>query len=129
MLNADLLDVAAHHALARTTAEQSAVLLKNEDILPFQKDKKIAFIGEFAKVPRIQGGGSSHINNTSIESALDAAGDSVSYAQGFHIDEETTDRGDSCFRKRSPLQKKAMLPLSSPVCQTLSRAKDLTEPI
>lgn len=84
-------DVAAHHALARTTAEQSAVLLKNEDILPLQKDKKIAFIGEFAKVPRIQGGGSSHINNTSIESALEAAGDSVSYAQGFHIDEETTD--------------------------------------
>ena len=84
-------DVAAHHALARTTAEQSAVLLKNEDILPLQKDKKIAFIGEFAKVTRIQGGGSSHINNTSIESALDAAGDSVSYAQGFHIDEETTD--------------------------------------
>lgn len=84
-------DVAAHHALARTTAEQSAVLLKNEDILPLQKDKKIAFIGEFAKVPRIQGGGSSHINNTSTESALDAAGDSVSYAQGFHIDEETTD--------------------------------------
>lgn len=84
-------DVAAHHALAKTTAEQSAVLLKNEDILPLQKDKKIAFIGEFAKVPRIQGGGSSHINNTSVESALDAAGDSVSYAQGFHIDEETTD--------------------------------------
>lgn len=84
-------DVAAHHALARTTAGQSAVLLKNEDILPLQKDKKIAFIGEFAKVPRIQGGGSSHINNTSIESALDVAGDSVSYAQGFHIDEETTD--------------------------------------
>lgn len=84
-------DVAAHHALARTTAEQSAVLLKNEDILPLQKDKKIAFIGEFAKVPRIQGGGSSHINNTSVESALDAAGDSVSYAQGFHIDEEITD--------------------------------------
>lgn len=84
-------DVAAHHALARTTAEQSAVLLKNEDILPLQKDKKIAFIGEFAKVPRIQGGGSSHINNTSVESALDAAGDSVSYAQGFHIDEGTTD--------------------------------------
>lgn len=84
-------DVAAHHALARTTAEQSAVLLKNEDILPLQKDKKIAFIGEFAKVPRIQGGGSSHINNTWIESALDAVGDSVSYTQGFHIDEETTD--------------------------------------
>ena len=84
-------NVAAHHALARTTAEQSAVLLKNEDILPLQKDKKIAFIGEFAKVPRIQGGGSSHINNTWIESALDAVGDSVSYAQGFHIDEETTD--------------------------------------
>ena len=84
-------DVAAHHALARTTAEQSAVLLKNEDILPLQKDKKIAFIGEFAKVPRIQGGGSSHINNTSVESALDAAGDSVSYAQGFAVLQRASD--------------------------------------
>lgn len=98
-------DVAAHHALARTTAEQSAVLLKNEDILPLQKDKKIAFIGEFAKVPRIQGGGSSHINNTSVESALDAAGDSVSYAQGFHIDEETTD--ETLLQEAIPLAKES----------------------
>lgn len=33
-------DVAAHHALARTTAEQSAVLLKNEDIHAFAKRQK-----------------------------------------------------------------------------------------
>lgn len=105
----------------------SPLFVENEDILPLQKDKKIAFIGEFAKVPRIQGGGSSHINNTSVESALDAAGDSVSYAQGFHIDEETTD--ETLLQEAITLAKKAMLPLSSPVCQTLSRAKDLTEPI
>lgn len=84
-------DTEAHHQLARETAEQSAVLLKNDGILPLQADQRIAFIGEFADKPRIQGGGSSHINNTRIDSALDAAGDCVTYAQGFVIDSEETD--------------------------------------
>lgn len=84
-------DTEAHHQLARETAEQSAVLLKNDGILPLQADQRIAFIGEFADKPRIQGGGSSHINNTRIDSALDAAGDRVTYAQGFVIDSEETD--------------------------------------
>ncbi|MCH5268653.1 MAG: glycoside hydrolase family 3 C-terminal domain-containing protein [Lachnospiraceae bacterium] len=84
-------NVETHHTLARKTAEESAVLLKNDGILPLQKGQKIAFIGEFAKEPRIQGGGSSHINNTRIESALDAAGDSVSYAQGFSTVVDRTD--------------------------------------
>lgn len=84
-------DTEAHHQLARETAEQSAVLLKNDGILPLQADQRIAFIGEFADKPRIQGGGSSHINNTRIDSALDAAGDCVTYAQGFMIDSEETD--------------------------------------
>jgi len=41
------------------------VLLKNEDkILPLRKQGTIAVIGEFAKRPRYQGGGSSHVNPT-----------------------------------------------------------------
>ena len=53
-----------HHQIAREIAENSIVWLKNEDsILPlFQNKKQILFVGEFAKKPRYQGSGSSHIN-------------------------------------------------------------------
>lgn len=48
----------AHHALARTIAENGAVLLKNEgDILPVAKSD-IALIGEMARTMRYQGAGS-----------------------------------------------------------------------
>lgn len=51
------------HEEARHIAEESMVLLKNdEQILPLKASEKIAFIGGFAKKPRFQGGGSSHIN-------------------------------------------------------------------
>ena len=82
------LDVDAHHALAREAAGRSIVLLKNEGaILPLAKDATIAVIGEFAEKPRYQGAGSSMINPTRLDSALDgiralAVGE-VSYAQGF----------------------------------------------
>ena len=61
-----------HHALARKTASESAVLLQNDGILPLKPNKKIALIGAFAQTPRIQGGGSSHINCWKVDSALDA---------------------------------------------------------
>ena len=60
-------DYDAHHQLARIAAEQSAVLLKNEDnILPLKKEQKIAIVGEMTKCMRYQGSGSSHINPTKI---------------------------------------------------------------
>lgn len=83
-------DKEMHHLLAKKTAEESAVLLKNDGILPLKKTQKVAFIGAFAETPRIQGGGSSHINCYRIESALDAA-DNVAYAQGFRTDIDETD--------------------------------------
>lgn len=56
-------DVEAHHALARKVAEQSVVLLKNENqILPLKKGRKVAAIGDFAENPRYQGAGSSLVN-------------------------------------------------------------------
>lgn len=80
------------HALARDAAGQCMVLLKNEGILPIKKDQKTAFIGEFAKQPRYQGGGSSHINSFQVESAVDMADlDHVLYAQGFHCEEDRID--------------------------------------
>lgn len=77
-------DKKAHHALARKTASESAVLLKNDGILPLASNQKVAIIGEFAKHPRIQGGGSSHINCTEITSALDAFA-AINEMPGEHI--------------------------------------------
>lgn len=58
----------AHHALARRAAAEGAVLLKNENhLLPLIEDQKIALIGGFAKNPRYQGGGSSSMNPTQLD--------------------------------------------------------------
>lgn len=82
-------DVDAHHELARDAARAAIVLLKNErDLLPLKDGGTLAVIGEFAARPRYQGGGSSHVNPTRVDIALDeirqlAADTEVSYAQGF----------------------------------------------
>ncbi len=82
------------HEQAKQVAEETIVLLKNEDnILPFSENKKIAFIGEFAEKPRYQGGGSSHINSHRVVSALKAARDNTNiiYAKGYLAEQEETD--------------------------------------
>lgn len=87
-------DKEADHALAAEIASQCMVLLKNEDgILPLDSSKKIAFIGKFAKEPRFQGGGSSHINAFRVSDALSESAKyaEVSYAQGYRTDEDITD--------------------------------------
>lgn len=69
----NLFDYAAHHALARRAAEESAVLLKNDgSILPLKKGTKVAVIGDFAFRPRYQGAGSSLVNPTRVDSYEDA---------------------------------------------------------
>ncbi|AIQ16742.1 glycosyl hydrolase family 3 [Paenibacillus sp. FSL H7-0357] len=85
-------DLEQHHALARKVARESMVLLRNEDnILPLAKTGTLAIIGEFAKKPRYQGGGSSHVNPTKLDDAFAemqaVAGDSASflYAQGYDL--------------------------------------------
>lgn len=85
------LDLEKDHQAARKIAEESIILLKNqEQVLPLNQQKKTAFIGQYAKTPRYQGGGSSHINSFKVVSALKAAQDSgwkVDYAQGFEDDQ------------------------------------------
>ncbi len=84
-------DREAHHALARKAAAESIVLLKNEGgILPLQKEARLAIVGQFAKTPRFQGGGSSHINPTKLESAYDeirriVGEENLIYAQGYDL--------------------------------------------
>ncbi len=89
-------DLDKDHEAARAVAEETIVLLKNDGVLPLKESAKVAFIGKYAKKPRYQGGGSSHINSHKITSALDmAAGNpNISYAQGF-IDEE--DKADEAL--------------------------------
>ena len=87
-------DKEAHHKLVAEIAKESMVLLKNEkNILPLkEKDaESILFVGEFAKTPRYEGGGSAHINTWKVTSALDAAkacGVKVNYVQGYDVKEK-----------------------------------------
>ena len=64
-------DIDAHHALAREVAGRSIVLLKNEGVLPLARAATVAVIGAFAEQPRYQGAGSSLINPTRLDTALD----------------------------------------------------------
>jgi beta-glucosidase len=65
-------DADEHHALARTLAAECAVLLKNDNhALPLAATADVAVIGEFAAIPRYQGSGSSRINPTRVDAALD----------------------------------------------------------
>ncbi|MEK5247087.1 glycoside hydrolase family 3 C-terminal domain-containing protein [Bacillus sp. FSL R9-9530] len=82
----------AHHQLAREVASESMVMLQNEaSILPLKKEGTVAVIGGFAKQPRFQGGGSSHINPTNLESILEeietVSGEktNILFAQGYDI--------------------------------------------
>lgn len=87
-------DQEEHHKLARRTAAECMVLLKNEHhLLPLGPQQSVAVIGAFAKNPRYQGGGSSHIAPTRLDAAYDAIVDmaqgKVVYAEGYSLKGET----------------------------------------
>lgn len=94
-----------HHALAREAAARSVVLLKNDDadgrhILPIAASGvtgSVAVIGPFAETPRYQGGGSSHVNPTRVDSPLELLKERlaapVTYAAGFTTDGSGRDSG------------------------------------
>jgi beta-glucosidase len=88
-------DHARHHALARRAAAESAVLLTNRDrFLPLDPASHgtLAVIGEFARTPVFQGGGSSHVQPTQVDTALDEIRKTVTgqrelvFAPGFTLD-------------------------------------------
>ncbi len=87
-------DRSADHEKAVDLAAECAVLLENYGILPLKKGEKIAYIGGFAKAPRFQGGGSSHIRAAKVTSAWESAiikNRDVCYAEGFPADRDETD--------------------------------------
>lgn len=93
-------DEEAHHELCREAARAGAVLLKNDgDLLPLDPaaSRRIAVIGEFARTPRYQGHGSSHVVPTRLDAPWDALraaagpGVELSFAPGFTL---AQDQGD-----------------------------------
>jgi beta-glucosidase len=86
-------DADAHHALAREIAGRAIVLLKNDgDLLPLNDTQSIAVIGEFARTPRYQGGGSSQITPTKLDDALTeitaSTGATVTFSPGYTVEGE-----------------------------------------
>jgi beta-glucosidase len=85
-------DVDAHHTLARRIAAEGMVLLKNNGVLPLKDQRHIAVIGQAAKKPYFQGGGSSHIKPTRLDIPMDelqklASGATLAYSEGYPADE------------------------------------------
>lgn len=91
-----LLKADEHHQLAREAATACITLLRNEPrlgtgspALPLSEDTAgpIAVIGAFAEHARIQGGGSSGVQPTMVETPLEAiralAGGDMAYAPGY----------------------------------------------
>lgn len=87
-------DFDKNHELAARLAEDSAVLLKNDGVLPLQKNKAVCVVGELFEKMRYQGAGSSMINvtrTTSPKNAFDSRGVSYTYFTGYRENTELSD--------------------------------------
>ena len=102
-------DIDAHHAMAARASEQSIVLLKNEgNILPLKKGVKVAVIGEFAQKARYQGAGSSVVNPTKLDNAMDVIKNFDLDVVGFEPGYPRSGKGDPAMRAQAvELAKKA----------------------
>jgi beta-glucosidase len=83
------IDKPEHRELARKTAVESMVLLKNKNnLLPLNlgEIKSIAVIGENAKWSQIMGGGSSNVNPHYVVSPLDGIRNRVDDAADIHYE-------------------------------------------
>lgn len=79
-----VLDLEAGHAKARELAAESAVLLKNNGILPLEAG--FCLIGALAASPRIQGAGSSRVNPSFVSaplSELEKIYGNIPFAKGY----------------------------------------------
>ncbi|MDD6038732.1 MAG: glycoside hydrolase family 3 N-terminal domain-containing protein [bacterium] len=104
-----------NHYFARIVEEESAVLLKNDGFLPLTGVNEILIIGDLAWNPRIQGGGSSHINTMWVDYYVDQFkkyGVRVRFVRGY--------KGGS-FKREERLEKEAI--------QKVQKAKEENIPI
>ncbi|WP_347350491.1 glycoside hydrolase family 3 N-terminal domain-containing protein [Intrasporangium sp.] len=106
-------DLQANHALAHEVATRTAVLLKNDGVLPLEPAELTStavVIGEMARTPRYQGAGSSQVNPTRLVSALDALAErglDVPFAPGYHLaeaaDATVANRSEEELRREAAL--------------------------
>lgn len=84
----EMVDYEKNHKIAQKAAENSIVLLKNDNVLPLVEKSKVAIIGDFARNPRYQGAGSSMVSPYKLESTLELIGETdlelIGYAQGYN---------------------------------------------
>ena len=89
----DSIDLEKHHDFARKVAEEAIVLLENDGVLPINDTKqKVAIIGQFAKAPRINGGGSATVKPFKQEIPFEAFSEVFShlaYASGYEENDTT----------------------------------------
>lgn len=89
-------DFSLHHELAYDLAIESAVLLKNEGILPLKKNDKYLIVGELFEKMRYQGAGSSLVNPQKVVSSLeafDAEEITYRYIKGYKTNETKINEG------------------------------------
>lgn len=87
-------DFEANDRLACSIAEDSAVLFKNDGILPLDEKEKLFVCGDLFEKMRYQGAGSSMINPTKLttpKAAFDATGVRYTYARGYAETATATD--------------------------------------
>ena len=93
-------DFEANDRLACEIAEDSAVLFKNDGVLPLDEKEKLFVCGDLFEKMRYQGAGSSMINPTKLttpKDAFDAMGVRYTYARGYA--ENSTSTNDALLRE------------------------------
>ena len=102
-------DIEKHNAAAARACAESVVLLKNENgLLPLKQGTRVAVIGEFAQKARYQGAGSSVVNPTKLENAIDVIGNFGLDVAGFEAGYPRSGPGDPAMQQKAvELAKKA----------------------
>lgn len=123
-------DREAHHRMAQKAAEQSIVLLKNDNgLLPLAENTKVAVIGDFAKTPRYQGAGSSVVNPTRLDTTLDVIKDFPLRMAGFAAGYHRTGPADPALEREAvELAKKADVVLLYIGLDEISESEGLDRP-
>lgn len=79
--------------VALEAAGEAITLLKNDGVLPLEDGSvRLLVVGEFARTPRFQGGGSSRVRPTAVTNVLDSlrrmSGGDVAFCPGFSLSGE-----------------------------------------